>query len=64
MAGPSDPGDPVPNDARDARVPGHFVSPEHETDTARFLDEVRARIRNRRRARRELQLDDPDARAD
>jgi len=31
----------------DASLPGHFVSPELQADTARFLEEVKTRIRRR-----------------
>jgi hypothetical protein len=31
-------------------VPGHFVSDEHRSDCARFLDEMRSRIERRRQA--------------
>ena len=34
-------------------LPGHFVSDEHHSDCARFLDEVRSRIERRREADRE-----------
>ena len=34
-------------------VPGHFVSDEHRSDCARFLDEVRSRIDRRREADRD-----------
>jgi hypothetical protein len=30
--------------ALDPSLPGHFVSPEFQADTARFLEEVKARI--------------------
>jgi hypothetical protein len=33
-------------------VPGHFVSDEHRSDCARFLDEMRSRIDRRREADR------------
>jgi hypothetical protein len=62
MARPRDVGDAGPDDVRCGPIPGHFVSPEHETDTARFLDEMRARIRKQRLSRRELRLDDAEPR--
>jgi hypothetical protein len=34
-------------------LPGHFVSDEHRSDCARFLDEMRSRIERRREADRE-----------
>ncbi len=43
---PGDPGTP-------GAVPGHFVSDEHRSDCARFLDEVRSRIDRRREADRD-----------
>jgi hypothetical protein len=45
-ARPLEPGSP------DA-VPGDFVSDEHRSDCARFLDELRSRIDRRRQADRE-----------
>jgi len=36
-----------PGQAVDASLPGHFVSPELQADTARFLEEVKTRIRRR-----------------
>jgi hypothetical protein len=38
---------PRPGQALDARLPGHFISPELQADTARFLEEVKTRIRLR-----------------
>lgn len=43
------PGEPAAPEA----VPGHFVSDEHRSDCARFLDDVRSRIDRRREADRE-----------
>jgi hypothetical protein len=34
-------------------LPGEFVSDEHRSDCARFLDEVRSRIDHRRQADRD-----------
>ena len=34
-------------------VPGHFVSDDHRSDCARFLDEMRSRIERRREADRD-----------
>jgi hypothetical protein len=39
-----------PGQALDASLPGHFVSPELQADTARFLEEVKRRIRLRDQA--------------
>jgi hypothetical protein len=34
-------------------LPGHFVSDEHRSDCARFLEEMRSRIDRRREAARD-----------
>jgi hypothetical protein len=34
-------------------LPGHFVSDEHRSDCARFLDEMRTRIERRRQEDRD-----------
>ena len=39
--------------ASPAAVPGHFVSDEHRSDCARFLEEMRSRIDRRRDADRD-----------
>jgi len=39
-----------PGQALDSAPPGHFVSPELEADTARFLAEMKTRIRLRTQA--------------
>jgi hypothetical protein len=41
--------EPGPPDA----MPGHFVSDEHRSDCARFLDEVRSMVNRRREADRD-----------
>jgi hypothetical protein len=46
-----------PGQALDARLPGHFVSPELKADTARFLEEVNTRIRLRAQAEQPSQKD-------
>ena len=52
MAGPDRQAHPAEPGAREA-VPGEFVSDEHRTDCARFLDELRSRIDRRREAARD-----------
>jgi hypothetical protein len=51
VAGPQTSGEDVqtlgPGQPLDAGLPGHFVSPELRADTARFLEEVKTRIRLR-----------------
>jgi hypothetical protein len=42
-----------PEPASPAALPGHFVSDEHRSDCARFLDEMRNRIDRRRAADRD-----------
>lgn len=50
---PLEPGSP-------ASLPGHFVSDEHRSDCARFLDEVRSMVIRRREADRDrLRLNPP-----
>jgi hypothetical protein len=43
------PAEPGPPDA----LPGHFVSDQHRSDCARFLEEMRSRIDRRRDADRD-----------
>jgi hypothetical protein len=45
-ARPAEPGSPDP-------LPGHFVSDQHRSDCARFLDEVRSMVNRRREADRD-----------
>jgi hypothetical protein len=52
MVGPDRNAHPPAAGGPDA-VPGHFVSDEHRSDCARFLDEMRSRIERRRQADRE-----------
>jgi hypothetical protein len=52
MAGPTHDGNGGGADAP-RRLPGHFVSDEHRSDTARFLDEVKAMVARRRREGRD-----------
>ena len=52
MAGPERNPNPVDPGAPET-LPGHFVSPEHRDDCARFLSEVRSLIDRRREADRE-----------
>ena len=52
MDGPDRNARPVEKASADS-VPGQFVSDEHRSDCARFLDELRSRIDRRREADRE-----------
>ena len=49
MANPETGPEPVEPDAAPS-LPGHFVSEEHQTDCARFLDDVKELVRRRREA--------------
>ena len=40
-------------------VPGHFVSSEHESDTARFLEQVQDLVRRRKGATTPAPADEP-----